>query len=72
MSVFETLNGLNRLTQEKDRLLEIAEDGHVSEDEYEDFRNIREMLGRLQVSAATLQLWIDQKIADGEIEKDLI
>lgn len=70
--VVETLNGLNRLSQEKDRLLEIAEDGNVSPDEYEDFRNIRDLLSRLQVSASTLQLWIDQKIADGEIEKDFI
>ena len=69
--VVETLNGLNRLTAEKDRLLEIAEDGNVSPDEYEDFRAIKEMLGRLQVSISSLQLWIDQKIADGEIEKGL-
>lgn len=68
--VVETLNGLNRLNREKDRLLEIAEDGNISPDEYDDFRNIREIMIRLQVSVSSLQLWIEQKIADGEIEKD--
>ena len=70
--VVETLNSVNRLNREKDRLLEIAEDGTVSEDEYEDFRGIVEVLEKLQVSASTLQLWIEQKIADGEMEKDAL
>ncbi len=68
----ETINGLNRLVREKDRLLEIAEDGAVSDDEYEDFNLIRETMEKLQVSLATLQLWIEQKIADGELDRDAI
>lgn len=63
----ETLNDLNRLNHSRDRLLEIAEDGAISEDEYEDFREIKELLDRLQVSVSTLQLWLEQKMADGEI-----
>ena len=70
--VVETLNSLNRLSREKDRLLEIAEDGTVSRDEYDDFRNIRDMLEQLQVSASSLQLWIEQKIADGEMEEEAL
>ena len=70
--VVETLNGLNRLSKQKDRLLEIAEDGTVSPDEYDDFRDIRAMLQQLQISASALQLWIEEKIAEGEMEEEVI
>ena len=70
--VVETLNGVNQLSREKDRLLEIAEDGTVSPDEYEDFRNIVEMLQKLQVSASSLQLWIEEKIAEGEMKEEAL
>ncbi|MBO4292175.1 MAG: helix-turn-helix domain-containing protein [Lachnospiraceae bacterium] len=66
----ETINGVNRLNKEKDRLLEIAEDGSISRDEYEDFAQIRETLEKIQVSVSTLQLWLEQKMAQGEIEED--
>ena len=66
----ETINGINRLNREKDRLLEIAEDGSISRDEYEDFAQIREVLEKIQVSVSTLQLWLEQKMAEGEIEED--
>ena len=68
--VVETLNGINRLNQHRDRLLEIAEDGSVSPDEYEDFGEIRELLERLQVSISTLQLWLEERTAHGEINAD--
>ena len=66
----ETINGINRLNRVKDRLLEIAEDGTISPDEYEDFAEIRETLAKLQVSVSTLQLWLEQKMAEGEIREE--
>lgn len=66
----ETINGINRLNRVKDRLLEIAEDGTISPDEYEDFAEIRETLEKLQVSVSTLQLWLEQKMAEGEIREE--
>ena len=67
--VVETLNGLRRLNQYRDRLLEIAEDGEVSRDEYEDFGEIRDELDRLQLAVSTLQLWIEERLAQGELEE---
>ena len=64
----ETLNGLNRLNRFKDRLLEIAEDGTISPDEYDDFAQIKNTLEKLQVSVSTMQLWLEEKMAEGEIE----
>ncbi len=66
----ETINGINRLNRVKDRLLEIAEDGTISPDEYGDFTEIRETLEKLQVSVSTLQLWLEQKMAEGEIREE--
>ena len=63
--VVETLNGVNRLNGYKDRLLEIAEDGAISEDEY------KETLDKLQVSVSTLQLWLEEQTAAGELEKGM-
>ena len=65
----ETLNSVNRVNQYKDRMLEIAEDGAISEDEYADFGEIKETLDRLQVSVATLQLWLEEQMAQGELEE---
>lgn len=67
--VVEIINGMNRLNKEKDRLLEISEDGRVRPDEAEDFAAIKEILDKIQISVSTLQLWIDEKIAAGELRE---
>lgn len=67
----ETLNGLNRMDRQKDRLLEIVEDGRVDREEYEDFRTIRDTLDKIAASVSSLRLWIDSQIAMGELDKDL-
>ena len=64
----ETLNSLNRMNKEKDRLLEIVEDGQVTPDEYNDFFEIKKTLEKISLSVDTLQLWVDKAIADGKIE----
>ena len=66
----ELLNGMNRLQSYRDRLLEIVEDGTIDPDEYEDFARIKETLDKIQVSVSTLQLWLEEKKAEGEIEED--
>lgn len=61
----EMVNGINGLSEWKDRLLQIAEDGTVSEDENEDFSEIREMIDKLSLAADNLQLWLDKEEAQG-------
>jgi len=67
----ETLNALNRMNREKERLLEIVEDGQITPDEYQDFISIKKTLDKISLSVNTLQLWVDQAIADGGIEGEL-
>ena len=64
----ETLNSLNKMNKEKDRLLEIVEDGQVTPDEYNDFFEIKKTLEKISLSVDTLQLWVDKSIADGHME----
>lgn len=65
----ETINGLHRLDQEKERLLEIVEDGRINDYEREDFLRIKGHLDKLALSVSSLQLWLDEKIAEGELNE---
>lgn len=66
----ETLNSLNRMNKEKDRLLEIVEDGRVTPDEYNDFFEIKNTLEKISLSVDTLQLWVEKSIAEGNIDSN--
>lgn len=66
--VIELLAGLNSLNKEKERLIDITVDGEITEDEYEDFKRIREQLKEISVCSDTLQLWLDKTIAAGKID----
>ena len=59
----ETLNAVNQMSRIKDRLMEIAEDGKVCNDELEDFMKIKSVLDKLSQSVSNLQLWMDEQIA---------
>lgn len=66
----EILNLLNRLSKQKDRLIEITADGEITPDEYKDFREIKMNLEKMSMAIDSMQLWIDNMIVDGKIEKD--
>lgn len=67
----ETLNSLNRINREKDRLLEIIEDGKVTDDEISDFVSIKKTFDKISLSVNTLQLWVNQAIADGNLDRSI-
>ena len=66
-SSLEILNNINRLSASRERLLEIIEDGDITEDELEDFSVIRQTLERISVSIADLKLWLDKAEAEGRL-----
>ncbi len=68
----ETINCAGKLKKSQDTLLEIVEDDALSPDEIESFAEIKETIDRLARSASELQLWLDKRIADGEIDKDAL
>ena len=68
----ETLTSLNRLNQVKDRLLEIVEDGVISEDEYDDFRSIKANLEKIAGAVESLRLWLQESAANKIIDLEQI
>ena len=66
----EMLAILNRLVKEKDRLIEITVDGKISPEEISDFKRIRSELEKMSMTIDSMQLWLDNTIASGEIDKE--
>ena len=65
----EVLAGLNALTREKDRLIEITVDGQVTPDEAEDFLRIQDTLDKMSLTVDSLKLWADRTVTERSIEK---
>ena len=68
----EMLATLSKLTTAKERLIEITVDGEVSEDEIPDFLKIKHELEKMAMAIDSLNLWIEQTIATGKIDKKLL
>lgn len=68
----EMLSTLNTLSKERDRMIDIAADGKVSEDEINDFLRIKDSLEDMSLAIEALKLWVENTIASGEIDKTLL
>lgn len=68
--VLEMMVSLNKVNDNKNRLMEIIVDGKVSKDEIEDFIHIQEQLENISVTVSALQLWAEQMLANGTIDAD--
>ena len=68
--VLETIASLNKMQKQKDRLIEITVDGQISEDELADFVHIQEELEKISVAVETLQLWCEQMLDTGAIDRE--
>ena len=66
--ILEMLATLNRLNVEKDRMIEITADGLISDNEIHDFAKIKNELSRVSSAIDSLELWIDNKIAEGALD----
>ena len=66
----EMLASLTSVEKERDRLIEIASDGELTEDEYADFAAIQEKLEKISIATDAMQLWIQNKIAEGVIDPE--
>lgn len=64
--VLRMIAALNNTNQMKDRLIEIAADGDVTDEEYEEFESIRNELDKITSTVKTLELWADKAIKRGE------
>ena len=69
-SVLEMLASLNSVGKTKDRLIEIAADGVISNDEIDDFIYIQNELEKISITVETLQLWAEKMLANGAIDAE--
>ncbi|MBO4617113.1 MAG: XRE family transcriptional regulator, partial [Lachnospiraceae bacterium] len=56
----------------KSRFIEITVDGTITEDELKDFLKIQEEMGKISATVASLKLWIDDTVANGKIDKEML
>lgn len=68
--VLEMLASLNRIQDNKNRLVEITVDGSIDDNELKEFVDIQNELEKISITVETLQLWSEKMIADGVIDKD--
>ena len=61
MITLEMLSTLNTLSKEKDRMIDIAADGKVSEDEIPDFLRIKEYLDSMSLTIESFKLWVEKQ-----------
>jgi len=66
--ILDMIATLNSIEREKNRLIEIAADGQITQDEFEDFKRIRGQLAHISGTISQMQLWLDKTIAEGLID----
>lgn len=64
----EILASLNAMEKEKNRLIEITVDGHITPAEVKDFKAIQTQLSEISVAINSLQLWLEKAIIDGKYD----
>lgn len=70
--VLEMIATLNAVEKEKDRLIEIASDGIIHDDEIQDFITISGQLKHIASTVDSLRIWLDKTIASGEINTTIL
>lgn len=61
LGMIATLNNVGAM---RDRLIAIAADGIIDEDEQKDFREIQDQLEQLSIAVEALQLWVEKTIGE--------
>ena len=67
--VLGMLASLNSMQRKQERLIEITEDGEVSDEELKDFIHIQKELDKISMTVTTLKLWSEQQLAEGNIDR---
>lgn len=65
--VLTLLSSINKLSDDKETLIRIAADDKIEPHELSDFISIKKQLDEISVTIETLKLWLNQMIANGDI-----
>ena len=69
--VLEMTLSLNNMQTRQNRLIEIAVDNTVDDDQIEDFVKIQQELENISLLVETLQFWSEEMLAEGKINREL-
>lgn len=64
------LSSLNALDKYKERLIEITENGQITDDELPDFAKIEDCLEKISITVESLKLWIRDTIIKGGLDEE--
>jgi hypothetical protein len=68
--ILKMLASLNEVQDKQKRLISITADGIIDEDEIADFVYIQDELEKISIFVETLQLWVEQMLANGTIDME--
>lgn len=65
--ILETIASLNDITPQTNRLIQIARDGKITDDEIPDFAYISNKLDEISLAVSALNLWIDKTAGENNL-----
>lgn len=69
-TVLKLIASLNSMHAKQDKLIEIAEDGIITEDEMLDFISIQRNLEKVMLAVDALELWTEKMMTSGKIDME--
>ena len=70
--ILETIASLNEINPLTDRLIQIARDGKISDDEIKDFAFISKKLDEISLAINSLNLWVDKTAGEQRLNLALL
>ena len=70
--ILETIGSLNEINPLTNRLIQIARDGKITDDEIKDFAFISHKLDKVSVAIDALNLWVNKTASENNINIDML
>ena len=70
--ILETIASLNEINPLTSRLIQIARDGKISDDEIKDFAFISHKLDEVSLAVDSLNLWVDKTASENDLNVTLL
>ena len=70
--ILETIASLNEINPLTGRLIQIARDGKISDDEMKDFAYISKKLDEISLAIDSLNLWVDKTAGEQGLNLELL
>lgn len=67
-TVLKLVASLNSMHAKQDKLIEIAEDGRITDDEMMDFISIQKDLEKVSLAVSALEVWTEKMMSSGIID----